>query len=180
MKVVGIKHKKCGGKISHTQLVRVNLVDFENPFFGQVWHCTHVLDGSSPLLTQSALRKIRENDNTWPNEWFKCVDKIRRKLDFQDLIVTVAGVSNLSACTVHAYKCYKFEDVIFGFHFAPLLYESERSGKLKVDWGLVNDVREQCRGSGEELIGASSSRRRGNLVSTQRFSTVIKYSTSSG
>jgi len=160
MKVVGVKHKRYGGKISHAQLVRVNLVDSENPFFGTVWHGTHILDESSPLLTQAARHKIKMNGGSWPDTWLR-VDNIRRKLDFQNLIVTVAGISNLSACSVYGYKWYKLDDVIFGFDFAPLLYENEQTGKLEVDLGLVNDVREQCKGSGEKLENppSDSSRR---------------------
>jgi len=175
MKVVGVKHKKFGGKISHTQLVRVNLVDYENPFFAQVWHGTHILDGSSPLLTQAARLKIRANGGSWPNKWFEKVDKIRRKLDFQHLIVTVAGVSNLSSCTVYAYKWYKFEDVIYGFDFAPLLYENEKTGKLEVDVGLVNDVREQVKGSGEELVEPPSDGYR-SLATRRGTSTIFNRS----
>lgn len=176
MKVVGIQHKKCGGKISHTQLVRVNLVDFENPFFSQVWHGTHVLDGSSPLLTQAARNAIRDNGGSWPNKWFHRVDKIQRKLNFQNLIVTVAGVSNLSACSVYSYKWYKREDVVFGFDFAPLLYESEQTGKLEVDLGLVNDVREQRQGSGEQLVGPSSDSARSLDTARGGTSTIFRHS----
>lgn len=38
MKVIGIKFKGRGGKVTHSQYVRVNLVDFEHPFFSRVWH----------------------------------------------------------------------------------------------------------------------------------------------
>ena len=89
MKVVGIKHKRFGGKISHTQLVRVNLVDSENPFFCNVWHGTHILDGSSPLLTRAAREEIQANGGRWPDIWFHQVEKIRRKLDFQHLVSTI-------------------------------------------------------------------------------------------
>ena len=47
-------------------------------------------------------------------------------------------------------KCF-YKDVIFGFDFAPLLYENQKTGKLEVDLGLVNDVREQRQGSGQDL-----------------------------
>ena len=38
MKVVGIKFKGRDGQITQSQYVRVNLVDFEHPFFSRVWH----------------------------------------------------------------------------------------------------------------------------------------------
>mmetsp|Transcript_29439 Transcript_29439/g.62539 ORF Transcript_29439/g.62539 Transcript_29439/m.62539 type:complete len:553 (-) Transcript_29439:137-1795(-) len=151
MKVVGIKSKRRDGKITYSQYVRVNLEDFEHPFFGKVWHGVHILDSTSPLLTDSAKQKIKVNGGSWPEQWFQQPEKVRRKLDFQSLVVTVAGISNVSACTVHAYKRYKFQDVIIGFDFAPLVYENESTGKLEVDLGQVNDVREQHKGSGEDL-----------------------------
>ena len=65
--------------------------------------------------------------------------------------MTVAGISNVSASSVHAYKRYKNEDVIIGFDFAPLVYEDEDSGNLEVALDLVNDVIEQLSGHGENL-----------------------------
>ena len=89
MKVVGIKSKRCGGKVTATQYVRVQLVDYEHPFFGRVWHGVHILDGSSPLLTAAAKQRIRENGGSWPTSWLEQgPQKIRRKLDFQSLVRT--------------------------------------------------------------------------------------------
>lgn len=106
MKVVGIKFKGRNGKVTHSQYVRVNLVDFEHPFFSRVWHGVHILDATSPLLTDVARRRIQENGGSWPSEWFD-PEVIPGKLEFNDLVVTVAGISNVSAVTVHAYKRYK-------------------------------------------------------------------------
>ena len=86
MKVVGIKMKRWEGKITHSQYVRVNLVDFEHPFFGRVWHGVHILDLSSSLLNEAAKQKIRENGGRWPESWLEKPDRIRRKLDFQSLV----------------------------------------------------------------------------------------------
>jgi hypothetical protein len=66
----------------------------------------HILDASSPLLTEKARRRIKENDGSWPSEWFE-PQIIREQLEFNDLVVTVAGISNVSALTVHGYKRYK-------------------------------------------------------------------------
>lgn len=86
MKVVGIKVKRWGGKITHSQYVRVNLVDCEHPFFSRVWHGAHILDASSPLLCDAAKQKIQENGGSWPESWLDKPDNIRRKLDFQSLV----------------------------------------------------------------------------------------------
>jgi hypothetical protein len=86
MKVVGVKMKTHNGKITHSQYVRVNLVDSEHPFFSRVWHGVHVLDATSQLLTRSARKKIRDNGGVWPEHWFKDPEKIRKKLYFHSLV----------------------------------------------------------------------------------------------
>ena len=150
MKVVGIKFKGSNGKITRQEYVRVNLVDFEHPFFSRVWHGVHILDSTSPLLTDKAKQKIRDNNGSWPSHWFSA-EKIREKLEFHDLIVTVAGISNISALTVHAYKRYKIGDVLIGYNFAPLVFRDRKTGMIHVDKSLVNDVREQSGLVGEDL-----------------------------
>ena len=150
MKVIGIKFKGHNGKITRSEYVRVNLVDFEHPFFSRVWHGVHVLDATSPLLTDKAKQRILANNGSWPTEWFQ-PDVIRTKLEFNDLIMTVAGISNISALTVHAYKRYKIGDVLIGYNFAPLVFRDKESGMLTVDKSLVNDVREQDGLEGEDL-----------------------------
>jgi hypothetical protein len=150
MKVIGIKFKGHLGRVTHSQYVRVNLVDFEHPFLSRVWHGVHILDATSPLLTDKARQRIKENNGSWPSNWFN-PDVIRSKLDFHDLIVTVAGLSNVSAVTVHAYKRYKVGDVLIGFNFAPIVFRNVETGLLEVDLALANDVREQSGLGGENL-----------------------------
>jgi hypothetical protein len=150
MKVIGIKFKGTKGRVTHSQYVRVNLVDFEHPFLSRVWHGVHILDATSPLLTDRAKHRILENNGSWPSDWFD-PDIIRSKLEIHDLIVTVVGLSNVSAVTVHAYKRYKVGDVLIGFNFAPLVFRDTETGKLEVDLSLANDVREQVGFKGEDL-----------------------------
>mmetsp|Transcript_1806 Transcript_1806/g.3052 ORF Transcript_1806/g.3052 Transcript_1806/m.3052 type:complete len:679 (+) Transcript_1806:263-2299(+) len=152
MKVVGVKFKGQGDRITHSQYVRVNLVDFEHPFFSRVWHGVHILDSTSPLLTDKARQQIQANNGSWPSSWFEHPHLIQEKLDFEDLILTVAGVSNVSAVTVHAYKRYKIGDVLIGYNFAPLVFRDRKTGMLEVDLALANDVREQNGLPGEDLM----------------------------
>ena len=150
MKVIGIKIKGTIGRVTKSQYVRVNLVDFEHPFLSRVWHGVHILDATSPLLTDKARQRIKENEGSWPSNWFN-PDVIRSKLEFHDLIVTVAGLSNVSAVTVHAYKRYKIGDVLIGFNFAPIVFRDTETGLLEVDLARANDVREQSGLGGENL-----------------------------
>lgn len=159
MKVVGIKFKMSeDGTITHSQYVRVNLVDFEHPFLSRVWHGVHILDSNSPLLTDRARKEIKDNNGSWRTEWFE-PRRIREKLEFNDLIVTVAGISNVSALTVHGYKRYKVGDVLVGYNFAPLVFRDNETGIFEVDLSLCHDVREQ-RGGGCEDLNASDHRLR--------------------
>lgn len=86
MKVVGVKMKKEDGKITHSQYVRVNLVESEHPFFSRVWHGVHVLDETSQLLSYDARKKIQDNGGVWPKQWLRNPQKIRKKLDFHSLV----------------------------------------------------------------------------------------------
>ncbi len=87
MKIIGVKFKTKGDVIKQSQYVRVNLVDFEHPFFSKVWHGVHVLDSSSTLLKDSARKKIREYGESWSSEWFT-PKIIYDMLDFEDLVRT--------------------------------------------------------------------------------------------
>ena len=86
-----------------------------------------------------------------PFSRFKSPDKIRNKLDFDSLIVTLSGTSNLSACTVHAYKRYSAGDLLVGFDFAPIVYFNPEVDSLEVDKSLIHDVKEQSMGKGEDV-----------------------------
>lgn len=68
------------------------------------------------------------------------------------------------------------KDVIIGFDFAPLVYENEDTGILEVDLGLVNDVREQRQGHGEDLRQNGSAE---DPEDSRRGSNIIKQSTAS-
>lgn len=172
MKVVGIKFKGPGdGSITHSQYVRVNLVDFEHPFLSRCWHGVHILDDTSPLLTDRAKQRIRENNGSWPSSWFD-PDVIRSKLDFHDLVVTIAAISNVSAVTVHAYKRYKIGDVLIGYNFAPITFRDIDTGKLEVDLSMINDVREQSGIRGEDLSVRRTSSKEFGIGALQKMSTI--------
>lgn len=167
MKVVGIKFKVEDEITTNAQYVRVNLVDFEHPFLSRVWHGVHVLNADSPLLTDKSRREIKENNGSWPTEWFEQPGTIREHLEFNDLVVTVSGISNVSALTVHAYKRYKIGDVLIGFNFAPVVFRDIATGLFDVDLTLCHDVREQ-QGGGSENLDSESSRNHGRPQSTIR------------
>ena len=121
----------------------------DHPFFKRVWLARHVLDESSPVLTAKARRAIRRNGGFWP-EHLNNYKGVRQSLKFNQILVSLNGVSNVSASDVYAQNIYDFSDLNIGYEFVNLLY---RDGEgLKVDTDLVNDVREQKGGGGEPIM----------------------------
>lgn len=122
----------------------------EHPFFKRVWLARHVLDEQSPLLTPRARKLIRRSKGSWPQSLNNHA-KVRDSLQFNQILVSLNGVSNVSASDVYAQKIYDFVDISIGYQFVNLLYRDER-GTLKVDTDLINDVMEQNGGGGEPLL----------------------------
>lgn len=76
----------------------------DHPFFKRVWVARHVLDESSPLLEQRVKDMIRHNNNEWPYHKLNTADDIRNSLSFTDILVSLNGISNISASSVYAQK----------------------------------------------------------------------------
>ena len=121
----------------------------DHPFFKRVWLARHTLDEESPIVKPRMRRAIKRNGGYWPNRHNNYA-AIRDSLQFNQILVSLNGVSNVSASDVYAQKIYDFVDVNIGYQFVNLLYR-EGDGKLGVDTDLVNDVREQNGGGGEPL-----------------------------
>jgi hypothetical protein len=128
----------------------MNIEAGEHPFFKRVWLARHVLDDSSPILKPRVRRQIRRNRGYWP-EKLNTYAAIRDSLQFNQILVSLNGVSNVSASDVYAQKIYDFVDINVGYQFVNILYR-DQDGSLKVDTDLINDVREQAGGGGEPLI----------------------------
>jgi hypothetical protein len=123
----------------------------DHPFFKRVWLARHVLDENSPILKHRVRRLIRNNDGFWP-ERLNSHQDIRGSLRFNQILVSLNGVSNVSASDVYAQKIYDFVDINVGYQFVNILYKDGDDGTLGVDTDLLNDVREQQGGGGEPLF----------------------------
>jgi hypothetical protein len=121
-----------------------------HPFFKRVWLARHILDDTSPILKPKVRRQIRRNHGYWP-ERLNSHEAVRDSLQFNQILVSLNGVSNVSASDVYAQKIYDFVDMNVGYQFVNILYKDNDSC-LKVDVDLINDVREQRGGGGEPLI----------------------------
>jgi hypothetical protein len=122
----------------------------DHPFFKRVWLGRHVLDETSPILKPKVRRAIRRNGGFWPGR-LNSHEAVRDSLQFNQILVSLNGVSNVSASDVYAQKIYDFVDINVGYQFVNILYK-DTDGTLKVDTDLINDVREQHGGGGEPLI----------------------------
>eukprot|EP00977_Amphora_coffeiformis_P024673 scaffold16630_cov177-Amphora_coffeaeformis.AAC.6 len=122
----------------------------DHPFFKRVWLARHVLDEHSPIVVPRVRRQIRKNGGAWPDR-LNTHETIRESINFNQILVSLNGVSNVSASDVYAQKIYDFVDINVGYQFVNILYR-DSDGTLGVDTDLINDVREQNGGGGEPLI----------------------------
>jgi len=157
MRVVASDRGEAGSASVVASYTKVQLAEFDHPFFNRVWHGRHTLDAHSPLLSRLAKIMIHQNGNTWPEEWNN-PKSVRNALRFSDMIVTLTGISNVSAATVHAYKRYKYGDLLVGYEFAPVLYKHPDTQRLKVDMRLIHDVVGQTNGRAENVDQDDDSR----------------------
>jgi hypothetical protein len=104
-----------------------------------------------PILKPNVRKEIQKNGGFWPAKRANHA-AIRRSLKFNQILVSLNGVSNVSASDVYAQKIYDFVDINIGYQFVNILYRDPTDGSLVVDIDLINDVREQNGGGGEPLI----------------------------
>jgi hypothetical protein len=75
----------------------------EHPFFKRSWSATHILDEHSPIVKPRTRRLIRKNGGYWPQK-LNNYKSIRESLQFNQILVSMNGVSNISASDVYAQK----------------------------------------------------------------------------
>ena len=136
-------------KIPNQIFAKLHVESSEHPFFKRVWNIRHVLDVSSPLLKPEAKDLMRANGGHWPEELNNAM-AVRASIQFDQILVSFSGTSNVDANSVYSQNAYKFEDVCVGYAFCNMLYR-EPNGNIGVDQTLLNDVKEQSGGGGEDL-----------------------------
>jgi hypothetical protein len=121
----------------------------EHPFFKRNWTIRHVVDENSPLLKKDARMLLKQNKGFWPAE-LNSAEGVRAAIHFDQILVTMSGISNADAKSVYSQKIYDFVDVCVGYRFVNVLYR-RADGSLRVDASLVSDVVEQAGGGAEPL-----------------------------
>lgn len=138
-----------GGNLVPRQIFHKLAIDTDShPFFKRVWVIRHVLDSSSPLLTEEARNKIDQNGGCWPAELGNYTG-VRSNLNFHQIMVSFTGTANASGCAVYSQKVYDYADTNIGYAFAAMSTRSDE--QLLVDRALLNDIIEQNGGGGEPL-----------------------------
>jgi hypothetical protein len=113
-----------------------------------VWNIRHVLDETSPILTDQARYLIRSNDGQWPAS-LSNAESIRKYVCFNDIIISFSGTSNASGRPVYSQKVYMFSDICIGYTFASAL--ALENHRIVVDMNMLNELREQIGGGAEPL-----------------------------
>lgn len=111
----------------------------DHPFFKRVWLARHVLDDNSPIVKARIRRQIRKNNGSWPDR-LNTHAGIRDSLEFNQILVSLNGVSNVSASDVYAQKIYDFVDINVGYQFVNILYR-DSDGSLGVDVSSLRGTR---------------------------------------
>ena len=119
-----------------------------HPFFKRVWIVRHKLDETSPLLSNAASDMVKANDGYWPEE-LNSHEKVREHIQFNEIMVTLNGTSNVSGTNVYSQKTYDFVDMNIGYRFANMLVQDPNTKQIGVDISLINDVLEQHGGGAE-------------------------------
>lgn len=133
---------------NHTQ-IEPNSV----PLFDRVINIRHTLDEDSPLLKEEMRRMMEENDRKWPAS-IDTATAIRSSIDFEQIIVSLEGISDLNKSVVYARKIYSMKDVKIGWQFVDMSfgYKNKNSKvETQIDFDLLDFVVEQTRGGGERL-----------------------------
>ena len=142
-----VEEDPTGGLMPRSLYSNVSVECDTQPFLKRIWTIRHVLNAESPLLSERAVRIIKESRGLWPavacNSEF-----IRENVDFQQLIVSVSGTKD--GTKVFALHLYDYRNLHVGYTFVPILQPAP-DGRLRLDFDNIDTIREQ-RGGGAEPI----------------------------
>jgi hypothetical protein len=142
--VRGENSKICPARMFH----KLEIETDSHPFFKRAWLIRHVLNSSSPLLSDEARAMVERNNGFWPQE-LNSYASVRKHVFFNQLIVNFSGTSHGSGSSVFGHKVYDFGVVNIGYTFAPMMHKDRTTKLIKVNAELLNDVREQYGGGAE-------------------------------
>jgi len=124
-----------GSRIPCPTYRTLELINHLHPYLRRSWKVRHRLDLESPLLTNEVKKQIRKNKGKWPSSLNGVNDIIN---DFDHIIISCNGISNMSASTVFAQNIYKPTSICNGFKFADM--NVIKDGEEMSDLRLMNDI----------------------------------------
>lgn len=150
--ISAIRDKRCIDNFDDVDynVSQIKIDMSHHPFFKMIWVVRHVLNESSPILSMQARHAITRNRGYWPKELCS-YSALRKNIQFDQFIVNLTGISNISANQVFAQKIYHLEDISIGYKFATIVYQNRETGKLMLDMDCINSVNEQEGGGGQPL-----------------------------
>lgn len=147
-KTLAFDEEADGYLVTRRVFIKLYIETPEHPFFKRIWVARHALNQDSPLLTNEARKAVKLNGNFWPAE-LNNHEAVRASVQFDQILVSLSGTSNVDANSVYTQKVYSYNDINVGYRFVNLLYHDKRDDRLNVDISVLNDVNEQAGGGGE-------------------------------
>lgn len=145
-----INEETDSGLCSQSHFYKLEVDTSDNPYFKRSWTVNHSLDQYSPLVIADVQKAIRINKGYWPAD-INNPESIRSSIKFDQIFVSLSGISVASADSVYAQHMYDYVDMNIGYKFVPLLYKDENDD-IAVRFEFLNDVVEQTGGGGEFFI----------------------------
>jgi hypothetical protein len=112
------------------------------PLFQNVWTIRHVLDEKSPLLKPKIRTAIKDHQGSWTADMCSNPQAVQNCIQFEKILVSFSGTSQLNASSVYSQKVYSSEDLFVGYDFENMLI-IKPFGNVGVDEGKVSMIREQ-------------------------------------
>jgi hypothetical protein len=128
----------------------LNFVNPTHPYFQHIWTVQHILNESSPLITNSMKEEIQRYGGRWPKAYSN-FQGIRQNILFDEIVVSLSGVYNLSGTTVYGGKTYYNHDLIVGYEFVQAVSKGEY-GKILIESDQFNDIVRQIGDDEGELL----------------------------
>jgi len=128
----------------------MKLTNPEHPFLKYAWTIVHVLDQKSPLLKPSMTNHLEANNGKWPVEYCN-IEKIKKNLDFCQILVKYSGKSRITGSEVFAKTVYCPDDVLIGYKFVNLL-DKRKKESVKFNADYFDHVIEQDGTDGAEQL----------------------------
>ena len=113
------------------------------PLFQNVWTIRHVLDEKSPLLNPKIRNSIKKHPGYWSEDKCSSPEEVRHHIQFEKILVSFSGISQLNASPVYAQTVYDFKNLHVGYEFENMLVKQWGNLAVEVKDDKVSAIKEQ-------------------------------------